>query len=76
MHILCFASEFRNRPKSDLSWNLQQCYISLIFFAVLDSTNKYLKNCTAQNRCKIAAVFAKPKTVCAILEQIIGHVYS
>ena len=76
MHILCFASEFRNRPKSDLSRNPQQCYFSLIFFAVLDSTSTYLKNCTAQNRCKVAAVFAEPKTVCGILEQVIGHVYS
>ena len=30
----------------------QVWYFSLIFFAVLDSTNIYLKHCTAQNRFK------------------------
>ena len=39
--ILCIVIGFRNRPKSDLSRNPQFCYFSLIFFAVLDSTNKY-----------------------------------
>ena len=43
---LCIVSGFHNRPKSDLSRNPQHCYFSLIIFAVLDSTNKYLKNCT------------------------------
>ena len=50
--ILCIVSGIRNRPKSDLSRNPQHCYFSLIFYAVLDSTNKYLNHCTAQNRSK------------------------
>ena len=51
--ILCIVSGIRNRPKSDLSRNPQHCYFSLIFCAVLDSTNKYLNHCTAQNCSKI-----------------------
>ena len=50
--ILCILSGVRNRPKSDLLRNPQHCYVSLIFYAVLDSTNKYLSHCTAQNRFK------------------------
>ena len=45
---LCILSGSRNKPKSGLSRNSQLCYFSLIFFAVLDSTNKYLKHGTAQ----------------------------
>ena len=71
--ILCIVSGFRNRPKSDLSRNSQHCYFSLIFFAVLDFTNKYLKHCTAQNRSK--NTFAESRTICRIHKQIIGHVY-
>ena len=37
--ILGIVSGFHNRPKSDLSRNPQHCFI---FFAILDSTNKYL----------------------------------
>ena len=40
--IIWIVSGIRNRPNSDL-------YFSLIFYAVLDSTNKYLNHCTAQN---------------------------
>ena len=47
--IHCIVSGILNRPKSDLSRNLQHCNFSLIFYAVLDSTNKYLNHCTAQN---------------------------
>ena len=50
--ILCIVGGIRNRPKSNLSWNPLHCYFSLIFYAVLDSTNKYLNHCTAQNRFK------------------------
>ena len=44
-----FVSGTRNKPKSNFLWNQQHCYLCLIFFAVLDSTNRYLKHCTAQN---------------------------
>ena len=46
--ILCIVCGIRNWPKSDLSRNPQHCYFSLIFYAVLDSTNKYLNHCTAK----------------------------
>ena len=57
----------------------QPCYFSLIFYAVSDSTNKYLNHCTAQNRSKIgevaesATVFAEFRTVCGIQKQMIKH---
>ena len=83
--ILCIVKGFRYRSKSNLS---QHCYFSLIFFAVSDSRNKYLKPCTAQNCSKIgeicemvtefaksATVFAESRTVCGIHKQIIRHVY-
>ena len=63
--ILCIVSGIRNRPKSDLLRNPQHCYFSLIFYAVLDSTNKYLNHCTAQNR-------SKNRQICGILNCICG----
>ena len=62
---LCIASGFGNRPRSDLSRNPQHSYFSLVFFAVLDSTNKYLKDCTAQNR-------FKNRQVCGIRNRLRG----
>ena len=49
LFILCIVSGTRIKPKSNLLRNKQHCYFSLIFFAVLDSLNRYLKHCTAQN---------------------------
>ena len=42
------CESFRNRSKAELPRNPQHCYLSLIFFAVLNSTDKYFKNCIAQ----------------------------
>ena len=56
---------FRNRPKSDLFRNPQQYYIYLIFFAVLDSTVKYVKHCTVQN-------CSKNRRICGIRIRICG----
>ena len=47
--IHCIVSGILNRPESDLSRIPHYCYFSLIFYAVLDSTNKHLNHCTAQN---------------------------
>ena len=65
MCILCIVSGFRNRPKSDLSRNPQYCYFSLIFFAVLDSTDKYLKDGAAQ-------FCSKNRQTCRIRNRICG----
>ena len=63
--ILCIVSGIHNKPKSDLSRNPQHCYFSLIFAVVLDSTNKYLKHCTAQN-------CSKNRRICGIRNCIFG----
>ena len=63
--ILCIASGFRKQPKSNLLWNPQHCYFSLIFFAVLDSKNYYLKYCTAQN-------FSKNRRICGFCNRVCG----
>ena len=63
--ILCILCGFHNRPKSDLWRNQHHCYFSLIFFDVMDSTNKYLKHCSAQNR-------SKNRRVCGIRNRICG----
>ena len=81
--ILCTVNGFCNRQISNLLRNPQHCYNSLIFFAVLDSTNKYLKHCTVQNLSK-KGEFAESLTVfressrrlCGIHKQIMRHVYS
>ena len=82
MGILCIVSGFRNSTKSDLSQSSQHCYFSVIFFAVLDSTNKYLKIVSLKIAGKIgefaesATVFAESRSICGIHNQIIGPVYS
>ena len=53
------------KPKSNLFWNPQHCYFSLIFFAVLDSKTNYLKHCTAQN-------FSKNRRIWGICNRICG----
>ena len=48
-----FASGFRNKQKkTELVRNPPHCFFSLIFFAVLDSTDSKLKHFNAQNRSK------------------------
>ena len=80
--ILYFVNGIRNRPKSDLLRNPQHFLFSLMFFDVLDTTNKHLKYCTAQNRsknrqfCGIRNFIWGSKTVCGIHKQIRRHVYS
>ena len=64
--ILCIVSGIRNRPKSVLSRNPQHCYCSLIFYAVLDFTNKYLNHCTAQNRSKSMRICGIRNSICGI----------
>ena len=61
--ILCTVGVFRNRLKSNLSRNPQHSYFS-IFFAVLDSTKKYIKHCTVQN--------CQKKRICGIRNRICG----
>ena len=61
--FLCLVGGFCNRSKLDLSRNPQLCYFSLIFFTVLDSTNKYLKHSTAQN-------CSKHSPICGIRHRI------
>ena len=58
-------------PKQDLSRNPQHCYFSLTFFAVLDSANKYLKQCTVQNRSKNRQNCGICNRICAIQEQFV-----
>ena len=80
--ILCIVSGIRNRPKSDLLRNSLHCYFSLIFFAILDSTIKYLKDCTAQNQFINMQNFGTRnhicgnRTVCGNHKQIIRQLYS
>ena len=64
--ILCIVSGFRNRPKSILSRYPQQCYFSLIFYAVLVSTNKYVNYCAAQNRSKNMPNCGIRNSICGI----------
>ena len=60
----------------------ERCYFSLIFFAVLDSTNKYLKPCTYNIQIapkigefeKLATVFVESRKVGGIHKQIKIHV--
>ena len=40
--IMCIVSGFRSTTKTDLSRNMQLCYFSLIFFAVLEQIPKTL----------------------------------
>ena len=58
MCIMCIVSGFRN-------WIKSYYYFSLIFFAVLDSTIKYLEDCAAQNRCR-------NQQICGISKRIFG----
>ena len=60
------VSGIRNRPKSVLLRNLQHCYFSLIFYAVLDSTNKYLNHCTAHTRSKNMRICGIRNSICGI----------
>ena len=66
MCILCNERVFGNGPKSDLLRNPQLCLFSLIFFADFDSTNKYFKHCTAQNRFKNSRICGIRKRICGI----------
>ena len=65
------CKNIRNRPKSDLSRNPQLCYFALIFYAVLDSTDKYPNHCTAQNRSEKFANLRNPQLFLRNPEQFV-----
>ena len=77
---LCIVCGLHKRPKSDLSQNPHHWYFSLIFFALMDSTNKYLKTVPLKIAPKIvefaesATSFAESKTVFGVHKQTIRYV--